>query len=603
MVRKIIYTFLFLPLFFQAKAQNHSFTAKTSHTQVATSQQFKVEYTLNANGSQFTPPDFKDFRVLSGPNQSSSMSWINGSMSASISYSYYLLAVKEGEFTIPPAKIKVSNEVLESNSLKITVIKGQPVPQQYQQNQQQETTKKTEGENISDYIFLQISTDKNSAHVGEPIVASYKIYTRVNIVDNDLKKMPDLNGFWSYELKDINDQTAWQTEVVNGQRYNVAELKRSLLFPQRSGNIELDVMEMDITIQQRSNKRSNSLFDQFFGSYENIKYNIKSNKKTIKILPLPEANKPPLFNGAVGIFLLDVNISKTKVKQDEAIDVKIKINGSGNIKLLENIKPDFPEEFEVYDPEMKDNVSAKNNTLTGSREYHYIVIPREAGNYTIPPVSFSYFDLNTKKYNTHVSDAFQIEVEKSDEKNNVVSFNAANKKDITILDNDIRFIEQNILLENKNPFLSSPLYFALVISPFILLLLVFLAYRKNAERNKNTWDVKSRNAAKLAKKYLSTATLHLQKNETQLFYEALSKGIFNYFSDKLKIPFSHLTLDLISEKLSEKNMGSTLLTATSELINDCEMARFAPLSSVNNSALLEKAKKTIYELEEKLNKV
>lgn len=601
MYKKIIYTLLFLPLFYQAKSQ--TFTAKTSHAQVATSQQFKIEYTLNANGSNFSPPEIKDFRVLSGPNQSTSMSWVNGNTSSSITFSYYLLAIKEGEFTIPPAKIKVNNEIIESNSLKISVIKGQPVPQQYQQNQEQ-TQKGTKNDEISDYIFIKLNTDKNSAYVGEPIVASYKLYTRVNIVDNDLKKMPDLNGFWSYELKDLQDQTSWQTEVINGQRYNVAELKRTLLFPQRSGNINLDAMDMDITIQQRSNKRSNNLFDQFFGSYENVKYNIKSNAKTLNILQLPEKEKPKQFTGAVGNFNIDVNISKNKVKQNEAIDLKIKISGSGNIKLLENIKPNFPEEFEVYDPEIKDDISAKNNTLNGSRELHFIVIPREEGSYTIESISFSYFDLNTKKYNTITSEAIQIEVEKSEEKNNnIVSFNSANKKDVNILDNDIRFIDKEVMLKNEKSFLFTPTYFTLLASPFFLMLFLFIAYKKNIERNKNIDEVKRRNAGKMAKKYLSKATLHLQKNETTLFYESLYKGLFNYFSDKLNISFSHLNTDIISEKLVEKNIDQTIISKTQQIINDCEMARFAPLSSVNNSVLLEKAKETTNEIEQNLSNI
>jgi hypothetical protein len=602
MYKKIIYTLLFLPLFYQANSQNYTFTAKTSHAQVATSQQFKIEYTLNANGSNFSPPEIKDFRILSGPNQSTSMSWVNGNTSSSISFSYYLLAIKEGEFTIPPAKIKVNNEVVESNSLKISVIKGQPVPQQYQQNQEQ-TQKGTKTDEISDYIFITLNTDKNSAYVGEPIVASYKLYTRVNIVDNDLKKMPDLNGFWSYELKDLQDQTAWQTEVINGQRYNVAELKRTLLFPQRSGNINLDAMDMDITIQQRSNKKSNNLFDQFFGSYENIEHNIKSNNKTLKILPLPEKDKPKYFTGAVGNLNIAVNLSKNKVKQNEAIDLKIKVSGSGNLKLLDIVKPNFPDEFEIYDPEIKDDISVKNNTLSGSREFHYIIIPREEGSFSIDAINFSYFDLGTKKYNTISSEALQIEIEKSeDNNNNIVTFKSANKKDVNLLDSDIRFIEKEIILEKDTKFLFTPAYFTLLASPFLLMILLFFAYKKNIERNKNIEEVKRRNAGKMAKKYLANATLYLQKNETTLFYESLSKGILNYFSEKFNISFSHLNTEIITEKLIEKSINQTLISNTLQIINECEMARFSPLSSINNSMLLEKAKETINEIEKNLTK-
>lgn len=588
-----------LPLsVFSLIAQDYTFTAKSSHTQVATAQQFKIEFSLNANGSGFTPPDLSAFRVLSGPNQSTSMSWVNGQTSSSLTYSYYLLALKEGEFTIGPAKIKAGNEIVESNPIKIKVVKGDPVPQQYQQQQQnQQPQSDTKQSGAGDQVFLSLITDKNTVYVGQPIIATYKLYTRVNIVDNDIKKMPDLNGFWSQELKSLQDQTQWQQEIINGQRYNVVVLKQSLLFPQRSGNIELDAIEMDITIQQRSNKRPQNIFDQFFGGYENVKYPIKSSSKSIQVLPHPEKGKPESFNGATGKFSCDVSYSKTKVKANEAIDVKIKISGSGNLKLLPNPELNLPSDFEVYDPEIKDEISYKAGNLTGSRSFHYLVIPRQASTYEIQPYVFSYFDTELKQYKNITSEAVVIDVEKSLEATSTGVFPSANKKDIEMLGSDIRYIQTHITLKDKKSYYRSSLHFLLVAMPFSIMLLLFLVFRKRALERSDVLRLKSKHAGKLASKYFSEAAMHLKKNQINEFYEALSKGIYRYLSDKFSIPVSELNTDNIQHIMNEHAISEEHIKETLNRIADCEMARFAPLPQQGNSILLEQVRQLVQAIE------
>lgn len=600
MHKLLTYLFLYIALAMgsRAVAQDVKFTAATSHTEVATGDRFQIQFTANAKITNFKAPDLSDFRVLSGPNQSTSMSFVNGAMSTSISFSYVLMAVKEGMFTIKPAVAAVDGQAYSTNSLNISVSKGVNVQQQQtqQQNQPEESINISKADATKD-LFIKSSASKTTVYQGEHIIATYKLYTKVNIAGNELVKNADLNGFWSQEI-DLG-QAQWSQEVFGGFRWNVATIRKIVLFPQRSGTLTIDPLEMKFIVQRRASG-GNSVFDQFFGRVENVEANLKSEPIKIKVLPHPEP-KPASFSGAVGQFEMTTDLSSNKVKANEAINLKIKVSGKGNLPLIENFTIDFPKDFETYDPKIADNYKTSPNGVAGAKEYDYLLIPRHAGTFTIDPVEFSYFDPNTKAYKTIKSEPFTIEVEKGDGNAANVTFNGANKEDVQILGEDIRYIHTNDILvtHSKSSFYGSVgFYVAIGILPlFFLLVLIFRNKLREAQRD--VIGSKSRKANKMANKYLAAAKKSLDAKQQAAFYEHISKALFGYTSDKLKIPLSALNKENITEKLNGVSVSPDTIANFIATLELCEMARFAPVS-VSEQEIYGKAASIINQIEKEV---
>lgn len=599
MHKLLTYLFLYIALAMGSKAfaQDVKFTAATSHTEVATGDRFQIQFTANAKITNFKAPDLSDFRVLSGPNQSTSMSFVNGAMSTSISFSYVLMAVKEGMFTIKPAVAAVDGQAYSTNSLNISVSKGVNVQQQQtQQNQPEESINISKADATKD-LFIKSSASKTTVYQGEHIIATYKLYTKVNIAGNELVKNADLNGFWSQEI-DLG-QAQWSQEVFGGFRWNVATIRKIVLFPQRSGTLTIDPLEMKFIVQRRASG-GNSVFDQFFGRVENVEANLKSEPIKIKVLPHPEPN-PASFSGAVGQFEMTADLSTNKVKANEAINLKIKVSGKGNLPLIENFTIDFPKDFETYDPKIADNYKTSPNGVAGAKEYDYLLIPRHAGTFTIDPVEFTYFDPNTKAYKTLKSEPFTIEVEKGDGSAANVTFNGANKEDVQILGEDIRYIHTNdiVVTHAKSSFYGSlGFYIALAILP-LLFILVLIFRNKLREAQRDVIGSRSRKANKMANKYLAAAKKSLDANQKAAFYEHISKALFGYTSDKLKIPLSVLNKENITEKLNGVSVSQDTISNFIATLELCEMARFAPVS-VSEQEIYGKAASIINQIEKEV---
>lgn len=594
------YLLVVLSLVFSSfiSAQDLKFVAQTSHTEVLTGDRFQIQFSANANITNFKAPDLSDFRVLSGPNQSTSMSWVNGNMTHSISYSYVLMAVKEGTFTIKPAIAALNGEAYKTNSLTITVGKGVNVQQQQQQQNKTDETINVSKADVSKDLFIKSSVSKSKVYQGEYLVATYQLFTKVNIVANELVKNADLNGFWSQEI-DLG-QAQWSQEVIGGYRWNVATIRKIVLFPQRSGTLTIDPLEMKFVIQRRATGGGNSVFDQFFGRVENVEYNLKSEPIKIMVLPHPD-NKPQSFNGAVGQFDFTSNISTTKVKANEAVNLKYRVTGKGNLPLVDKLTIDFPKDFETYDPKVVDNYKTSANGVSGYKEFDYLIIPRHAGTFTIDPIEFSYFDPTTKKFKTITTPAFTLEVEKGEGGDANVTYTGANKEDVQLLGEDIRYIYVgNILVSHtETSFYNSWLfYLALVLMP-IIFALVLIFRNKIREAQSDIVGMRSKKASKMANKHLASAKKSLAAHQQKQFYEDISKALFGYTSDKLKIPLSELNKENIAQKLSEVNVtASTIdnLIATLEL---CEMARFAPVT-VSEQEIYSKTETIINQLEKEV---
>ncbi|MDO8627760.1 MAG: BatD family protein, partial [Candidatus Diapherotrites archaeon] len=444
------------------------FTASVNKNKVAAGEVFQLDFTINASGKSFSPPSFSDFTIYSGPNQSTSMQIINGSMSQSITLSYYLAAKKEGTFTIGSASITVGNNTLQSNAVTIEAVKSGNT-QQAQTQSQGGTQDKTSGKASSENIFAKTSVSKSKVYAGEQIIITHKVYTRMNLKGFQDVKFPSYNGFWAQEVG-RNTQYEVTTENVNGVPYNVVEIKKAFLFAQRSGKIEIEPMEVECVVREKSGKR-NDPFEQFFGhdpffrfdSYKDVLYTVKSNAVTIEVIPLPEANKPADFPGAVGNFSMNATIDKDKIKANEGVNLKITISGKGNLKLIDSPKMNFPDEIESYDPKTNENISVNESGVSGSKTFEYLLIPRHEGIYKIQSWNFNYFDAEKKMYVALPSKEFTITVEKG-EGNSTSSpvISSVAKEDVKMIGSDIRYIKTgNIHLEKRGEyFFSSSIFIA-----------------------------------------------------------------------------------------------------------------------------------------------
>jgi len=574
-----------------AVAQDIQFTAATSHNTVATGDRFQIEYKINSKISGFTPSNLTNFRVLSGPNQSTNMSWVNGQTSTSLSYSYVLMAIKEGSFTIAPAKVIINGKTYNSNSIEITVQKGVQVQQQQQQQGGKEDV------NVSDELYIKSTVNKTTVYQGEYLFATYKLYTRIGIAGNELIKNAALNGFWSQEV-DLG-QTQWTEEIIGGYRWSVATIRKIILFPQRAGDLEIDPLEMRFVTQKRVSG-GQSVFDQFFGKVVEEEHFLKSKPIKIKVLPHPEP-KPKSFVNAVGNLDMKVDVSAYEVKANEAINVKVKISGNGNLPLIDKIDIDFPKDFEIYDPKITDNTKTTTNGVSGTKEYDYLIIPRFAGEYKIAPISFSYFNPTSKKYVTINSDPLTFKIAKGDGSSANVSYSSANKEDIKLLGEDIRFIHtDNLVFSNPNDnFYGSWKFYGLLLLAPILFLLTFIFRNKIRAANSDLALVKSRKANKLASKLLISAEKSLIQNDKKAFYENVSKALFGYIGNKLNIPISELNQNNIKEKLSTIHVSETTINELIETLDLCDMARFAPVP-VSEQNVYESAKNSIQNLEKEI---
>jgi hypothetical protein len=384
---------LSLFLWHSAIAQEASFTASVSKNRVAVGEQFQISFTINTNASNFNAPDLSNFITYSGPNQSSSMQIINGSVSQTISMNYVLAAKKEGKFTIGAASIQVGNKLLNTKPIAIEVVKGGQSAPQGGGNNTAKGNNSAYPEDVESNIFMRATVSKSKVYQGEQLLVTYKVYTRLNIVDNALSKAPSFNGFWSEEVPNPTRQSELHSEVLDGIQYQVAEIKKTILIPQRAGTLNIDPLEMEIVTRVKSKSRNNSFFDQFFGGgYQDVKLSIASKPVKVEVMPLPEKGRPENFNGAVGQLNIEASIKNNELKTDEGCNLTYTISGKGNLKLLEAFKLKLPADIETYDPKITDKINVSVDGVKGSRTFDYLLIPRYAGNYTIPALQFSYFD-------------------------------------------------------------------------------------------------------------------------------------------------------------------------------------------------------------------
>lgn len=598
-MRKVIYIFIFLITSLSALAQV-DFNAKVNKTTVQTGEQFLVEFRANTNFSKFEAPSFSHFSVLSGPNQSTSMQYVNGNMTSSKAYSYYLSANTEGTFVIGEAKIEVNGKVYSTKPIEIKVVKGQAQTQSNSGNnnrkQQNNQTIQTDEENL----FMRIHVNKTKGVVGDQFIATYKLYTRVDLSGIIGSEEPKNVGFWKEDVK-LPERTTFTQENVNGKQYNTAIIKQTILIPQKSGKLTIDPLSVTFRVRMQDQSRGNSLFDQFFGRYVEKDVVIKSNSVPVTIENIPSNGKPVNYSGGVGNFSFSAKPDKLNLKNNEAFNLVLIVKGSGNIKLLEMPNVDFPSDFEVYDPKNSESISASANGITGKRTSEYLIIPRHSGNFIIPEIKFSYFDTQSNSYKTITEGPFEIVVEKGEnEEESSSAYIPNSKEDVKLLGKDIRYIHTNTSFHKKGVYFFGSLpYFISLCTPFILL--IFLRFIKNKvdDSSQNTLANRSKKATKIATKKLATAKKHLQNNEKDQFYEEVINSINGYFEDKFNINKASISKDIIAQKIAQIGIDKNISDDLISIIDKCEMARFAPITDTTPEGIYETTLELIIKIEEK----
>lgn len=558
-------------------------------------ERFNLIYSLDAEGNSFRGPEFKDFQVLTGPHtsQSSSVQIINGKVSRSVNYTYtYVLSAREeGIFEIPPAEVNVDGEIFTSNKVNVQVIKGttsQPAQQGTTNNQ-----KSTSGadDNYSDGVFIRVIASKRNPLQGEQIIVTYKLYYRINISAPEFNKEPSFKGFWKNDLNEDRKSYVQYTENYKGQQYNVAELKKYALFPQRSGQIIIEgadaVCQAQVKAQTQQKSRDplfdNFFNDPFFNRYKTIEIPLSINPITINVSPLPTTNRPAEFNGAVGNFEFKSTIDKTELKANEAITLKFTVNGSGNIELIDKINVTFPPDFEVYDPKVSKNINATNNGVSGNKTFEYLIIPRTAGEFFINPVTFSFFDLISKTYKSITTPEYNINVSKGDGSVTNVTYSGINQADIKYIGSDIHYIKTNVprFTTIGTYFFGSTTFYILLIAPVILFILFIILLKKELKKRSNIALMRNRKATKVAQKRMKKAQQFLKENKKNEFYIEVSQALWGYLSDKFSIPMSNLSMETVSDSLKKKEVKEETIAQFIETLNNCEFARFAPGGSAS----------------------
>jgi hypothetical protein len=416
---------------------------------------------------------------------------------------------------------------------------------------------------------------------------TYKIFTKVPINQININKLSSFEGFWSENLIKDNDKFNQYTQVIEGEKYVVADIRKIALFPLKSGRLVIEPLELECVAQirrQTKTKTGDPFFDDFFNnsffneSYANVEKSLKSNPLVISVRPLPTIEKPVDFSGAVGTFTFNTSLDKTSTKTNDAITLKCTITGKGNIQLVDKLNISFPPDFETYDPKISNNVNTTGAGVSGSQTFEYLIIPRKAGKFTIKPITFSYFDLEKKRYTTLTSPQYTIDVAKGSGDNTTVTYSGAGKEDIKYIGSDIRHIKNQPLdlLKTGTFFFGSFLFFITLLLPLLIFILFILFWKKQEERRSDTVLMKNRKATRVAIKRLKKANAFLKEQAQEPFYVEISQALWGYLSDKFGIPLAELSMDSVREALAEKGVKDEIVTQFIETLNNTEYARFAP---------------------------
>ncbi|HUV00259.1 MAG TPA: BatD family protein [Bacteroidales bacterium] len=586
-LKKRILFYTILSLCTVVSGQDISVTADYPEV-VRVGQQFSISWTVNTGGGEFLAPSFEGFYKLMGPqtSYSSSTQIINGKMTRETSYSYvyYLQAVKEGKFVLSPATFTLKSKTYSSDSLRIEVI-GTGTSQQ---NAAGAITRddKDQVQTSGDDIFINLSLSRKEVYMGEHIVATVKIYAKVDISGINEVKFPAFNGFLKADLN-TPPLTSLQRDNIDGTIYATGVVQQFLLYPQISGEITVEPVQISVLVRQKTGQ-ADPFFGDFFSTYTTIPRAVISRAVNVRVKPLPGV-KPDDYSGVVGKLDLKASLSKDSVTVNDAITLKIILSGNGNLKLAAVPKLNLPPDIEVYDPKISDDLKSSLNGTTGQKVFEYLLIPRHYGDYKIPPVTYSYFNAASGQYEKLTTDEYRFHARKGSEQNTGITvYGGISKEDVKYVGKDIRFIESepDKLRKTGDILLSKRSFNSIYGFAFLIFLLVLFARREHVRRNSDLTIVRNRKAAKVAKRRLTEASRCLKSGLIDKFYEEMLKAIWGYLSDKLNIPVSDLTRNSAINSLKEEGIEEEKINNLITILDTCEYARFAPSSSDTEAAAI-----------------
>ena len=567
------------------------FEAKASKTKLGVNERLRIDFEMNKDGDNFNPPDFEGFTVVGGPNTSVSNSWINGVRSYSKIYSYFLAPKSQGKFNIKQATIEIDGEIYKTQVVTIQVTKAVDKPKD---------------ENDADYIASQnihlvAEVSKNNPYLNEAITVVYKLYVSTDTGVSNWREIdnPRFNDFWSQniEIKGLKVQNG----TYNGEDYRYVVLRKTVLYPQKTGKLEIEPLSLDVTVDVPTNKRD------FFGGrlMSQVHRTISAGSRTIDVKPLPEAGKPEDFTGAVGDFKFNVITSKTELNASESLQAKVEVTGNGNLKLFQLPKLNLPSSLEVFEPEHTENVTTNLDGMRGSISDSYTIVPQYKGKYPIPSITFSYFDLKTETYKRISSGEIVVDVlegptNSSTGDNTFASINNETKQQVVLSNDQFAFVKTNPNLTSIKPnyFFKTTWFWNSLLLPLLAIPLAIVLRRKKEERDADVFGNRIRKADKLAKKYLSEAKKALGNKEA--FYIALEKALHNYLKAKLHIETSEFSKDKIESLLLKRKVEDSAVKEFISLLENCELARYTPITEVEMHQDYDKAAKTISQIDKQL---
>lgn len=580
-MKKLTFFFIFvLTTLFSAYAADQVTFKASAPQSVVMGEQFRLSFVVNAEGKELRVQEMPDFDVLMGPSQSTSYSssWLNGKNTSetTVSFTYILMPKKEGTYTIAPATIKVKGASYTSNGLTIKVLPADKSGKS-SSNSGSSGSESASTTISNDDFFVRMIVSNANVYEQEGFLVTFKLYA-ARPCGLSGAKFPEFEGFLAQEI-DLPDKQ-WVQDRYKDRNYFTVDLKQVVLYPQRSGQLTIGKGTYDATIRISTPSKARSIFDDFFDSYRDVNKQLVSQPATINVKPLP-SGKPASFSGAVGNFTMSAALSSDHVKTNEAVTVKVKISGNGNLKVLKNPEVIFPNDFDVYDPKVDVDTKTTTAGVTGSKSIEYMAIPRYAGDFEMPAVSFSYFDTKGKSYKTLTSESFKLHVEKGDESStsSPVVTNFSNKESVKYLGQDIRFLKTkgiHFVSQREDIFFGSFTYYLAYIVPAILFVIFFIMYRKQIKENSDLAKVRTKKANKMAVKRLKNAVKLMQEQNKEAFYEEILRALWGYLSDKLNIPQADLTKDNVEVELAKYGVDELLTKEFMDILNTCEFARYAP---------------------------
>ncbi|MFO7998055.1 MAG: BatD family protein [Bacteroidales bacterium] len=590
-MKQMLFSFWLILCLFTAEASGSDVTFSASApSRVAAGERFRLVFSLNARPEAFDPPELKDFRLISGPSQSTSSSTqiINNNVTTSltVSYTFIVEAKEEGEFVIGSAIAKVDGKEVRSDPVSI-LVSGEARPGSQPASPGTGQSPSAQGPQLPGENDLFIRAEINNArpYQSEQVIIAYKIYTRVPVSRYSIQRLPSYRGFWSENITP-SEQPGVTTEVIDGITYNVVEIRRVALFPQQSGELVLEPLEVECLVRVRSQQGRGSLFDDFFSgtpfdSFQTLPQTIRSETLVVSVRPLPAENRPAAFNGLVGSYELSGTLQPAELHVNEAANLSLTISGEGNLKMLEEPGVLFPPDFEVYDPNVIDDIRSNRNGINGSRSFDFLLIPRGDGAYEIPPVEMAYFDPDRGQYMTKRTGPFHLEVMPSEQSSPLPTGSQERIREIAT---DIRFISTDAfdLTPAGRVFFRSRRFFLWLTTPFLVAVILLVFRFRQVRLRGNAALMRTRMAEKLAKKRLRKASLFLKAGERPRFYEEISHALWGYLSDKLSIPVSRLNKETVMDALKQRGITTELASQSIDAIAHCEFARFAPGDQAGN---------------------